>query len=118
MVEKRVRGDLDLMKKDPLAGSAQADRHGVTDEVDFVAARGKLDAKLGSDHTGTAVCWIAGDSDFHDGRLCAVDWIRLRFVDRAYRLRVFEERFLLAVGAATGRFVAVLINVADVLLID
>jgi hypothetical protein len=67
MIEERVSGDLYFMKKNPLACPAQADGHGVTDEMDLVPACREFDAELGCNHTGTAVGWVAGDPDFHDG---------------------------------------------------
>jgi len=43
-----------------------ADGRSVADEVDVVAAGGKLLAELGGDDAGAAVGWVAGDADFHE----------------------------------------------------
>ena len=51
--------------------AVQAHRRGITDEMDLVAARGKLDAQFGGDDAGAAVGWITGDSDFHALWPCA-----------------------------------------------
>jgi hypothetical protein len=37
--------------------------------MDFVAERGQLDAQLGSDDSGTAVCGVTSDSDAHEAFL-------------------------------------------------
>ncbi len=66
MIEQRIGGDFNFVEKYPLARPGQADGHRVADEMDFVAARGELDAEFGGDDAGTAVRWVASDSDFHD----------------------------------------------------
>ena len=40
MIEKRIRGDFDFVEENILGGLAQADGHGIADEVDFVASGG------------------------------------------------------------------------------
>lgn len=65
VVEKRVAGDFDFVEMDVRIIGVHADRRGVADEVDVVAARGKLLAKLGGDDAGAAVCWVTSDADFH-----------------------------------------------------
>ena len=65
VVEKWIRGDFHFVEEDVLARGVQADGHGVADEVDFVAARGELDAQLGSYDSRAAISRIASDSDFH-----------------------------------------------------
>ena len=50
MVEERIVGDLDFVEEDRSLGAAQADGHGVADEMDFVAAGGQFDAEFGGDH--------------------------------------------------------------------
>src|SRR5439155_2505206 len=43
----------------------EADRIGIRDEVDLVAAIGKFQAQLGGHDSAAAVGWIARDTDFH-----------------------------------------------------
>ena len=45
MVEEGIGGHLDFMEVDVVARVVQANRHGVADEMDFMAARGQLDAE-------------------------------------------------------------------------
>jgi len=65
MVEQWIGGDLDFMEINPLVSFAQPDRHGVTDEMDFVAARGQLDPQFRCYHSGAAIRRIACDADLH-----------------------------------------------------
>ena len=65
MVEERVADDFHFMKVNALRVEAQADRRGVTDEMDLVTAGGKFHSKLGGDDAGAAVGGIAGDADAH-----------------------------------------------------
>src|SRR5580700_8218582 len=65
VIEQRVRRDLDFMEINALVRFTQPDRHSVTDEMDFMAARSKFDAQFCRYDSGAAVRWIACDSDFH-----------------------------------------------------
>ena len=69
MIEKRIRRDFHFVKINPLVRRAQPDRHGVTDEMDFVAPRCKLNSQFRRNHPGAAVRRIACDSDFHSTSL-------------------------------------------------
>ena len=106
MVEQRIRGDFYLMKRDAVARSAEANGHRVADEMHIVPARGQFDAEFGGHHAGTAVRGIASDSDFHvsDGR-------------RGDPNRQGEDT-LLPVGTALCSLVAVLVHVADAVLVN
>src|SRR5260370_35283709 len=42
-----------------------ADRRGVADEMNVVAAGGELHAEFGGDYAGAAVGWVRGDADAH-----------------------------------------------------
>src|ERR1700734_2782580 len=65
VIEERIGRDLHFMEVNPLVRFAEPDGHGVTDEMDFVAACGKFDAQLCSYDSRATVGWIACDSDFH-----------------------------------------------------
>ena len=73
VVEERVGGDLDLVEMDVRVVGVHADRRGVGDEVDVVAAGGEFLAEFGGDDAGAAVGGIAGDADAHGGcRSCGL----------------------------------------------
>ena len=67
MLEQRVVVDIDLVEVDVGFAAVQAERRRRGDEVDFVAARGKLDAELGGDDAAAAVGGVAGDADLAFG---------------------------------------------------
>ncbi len=83
MVKERVRDDLDFVEVDALAVGIQANGRGVANEMDIVAAGGKLDAKLGGDDAGAAVGGVAGDADAHDLGFKAPPpfWEPLRYIN-------------------------------------
>ncbi len=66
MVEERIGSDFHLVKGNVRVAEIHADRRRITDEMNIVAARGKLLAQFGGDHAGTAICWIAGNADTHE----------------------------------------------------
>src|SRR5579864_4325768 len=70
MIEKRVVRDLHFMEENALARAVQANGHRVAYEVNFVVARGKLDAEFRGHDARSTVRWVAGDPDFH-GRYAA-----------------------------------------------
>lgn len=65
MVEERVGSNFDFVKVNARIGGIHADRRGVADEVDVVAASRKFLAKLGRDNAGTAVSGVASYADAH-----------------------------------------------------
>jgi len=65
VIEKRVRGDFDFVEKNVWIAKVHANRRGVADEMDVVAARGEFLAEFGGDDTGAAVSGIAGDTNAH-----------------------------------------------------
>src|SRR5260370_25894647 len=66
MVEERIGSDFHLVKGNVRVAEIHADRRRIADEMNVVAARGKLLAQLRGDHAGTAIRWIAGDADAHE----------------------------------------------------
>ena len=56
------------MVVDARRAGVEADRIGVGDEVDLVAARGQFQAELGGDDAAAAVRGIAGDADLSCSR--------------------------------------------------
>src|SRR4029077_14593928 len=67
VIEERVGCNLHFMKVDVLAVAIHANRRGVADEVNVVAALGKLHAEFGGDDARTSVGWIASDANAHLG---------------------------------------------------
>jgi hypothetical protein len=65
VIEKGVGGDFDFMEMDVRVVRIHADRRGVADEVDIVAAGGELLAELGGDDARAAVRGITGYADTH-----------------------------------------------------
>ena len=65
MIKQRVRRDLNLVEKDPIARAGQADGHGIADEMNLMAASGEFDAQFGGHDARTAIGRVAGDPDFH-----------------------------------------------------
>ncbi len=65
VIEERVGGHFDFVKGDSLVHAVQADRNGVANKMNVVAASGELHAELCRNHAGTAIRWIAGDANFH-----------------------------------------------------
>src|SRR5260370_24519322 len=66
MVEERIGSDFHLVKGNVRVAEIHADRRRIADEMKVVAARGKLLAQFRGDHSGTAICWIAGNADTHE----------------------------------------------------
>jgi hypothetical protein len=67
VIEKRIRRDFHFMKENIFGSLVQADGHGVTDEVDFVASGREFDAEFCGHHARAAVGWVTGNADFHAG---------------------------------------------------
>ena len=65
VIEKRIAGDFDLVKMDVRIVGIHADRRGVADEMDVVAASGEFLAEFGGDDAGAAVRGVAGDANLH-----------------------------------------------------
>src|SRR5260370_14911917 len=68
MVKEGVGRNLHLMKVDVLPVAVHANRRGVADEMNVVAARGKFHAEFGGDDAGTTIGWIASNADAHVAR--------------------------------------------------
>jgi hypothetical protein len=66
MVKQRIVRDFNLMKPDALGLRGHADWGRITDEMDVVAARGKLNAQLSGHYAGAAVCRIACNPYAHN----------------------------------------------------
>src|SRR3989442_14943790 len=67
MVEERVGGDFDFVEVDARVVGIHANRRGVADEMDVVAAGGQFHAEFGGNDSGAAVGGIASDADAHMG---------------------------------------------------
>jgi hypothetical protein len=63
MLEQRVVKHLDLVEVNIGLAARKAERCGRGDEVDVVATRCQLDAKLGGDHAAPSIGGVAGDAD-------------------------------------------------------
>ena len=103
MVEERVGGDFDFVEANVAVAKLHADRRGIADEMDLVAAGGKLHAKLGGDNAGAAIGGIAGDADSH-GRECWGSLIRRGVGTTRDMARLWagpRERFLLREATTT-----------------
>src|SRR5712692_7305301 len=79
MVEERVVHHFHFVKVDALGGLGHPHGNGVADEVNFVAARRKLQSQLGGYDAASAVSRVAGNTDLHGVR---GDFVRSRA--RAY----------------------------------
>src|SRR6266478_522902 len=65
MVEERVGHDFDFVEMDVRIVGVHADRRGVTDEMNVVAAGGEFHAEFGGDDARAAVSGVTGDADAH-----------------------------------------------------
>src|SRR5574341_2597888 len=65
ILEQRIRGYVDFMNKNVGMKFAQTKRHGVADEMHFVAALCQGQSELGSDGAGAAVGGVTNHADFH-----------------------------------------------------
>ena len=65
VIEERVGSDFHFVEMDVRVVGVHADRRGVADEVDVVAAGGQFGAEFSGDHAGAAVGWVAGYPDAH-----------------------------------------------------
>ena len=63
--EQRVPADIHLMEVDARQERRESERLLVRDEVDLVAAAREGDPELRRHRTGSAVRWVAGDTDLH-----------------------------------------------------
>lgn len=64
VLEERVVRDFDLVIDD-IRAVVEADRVGVGDEVDLVAAVGEFESEFGGDDSAASVGWVASDADSH-----------------------------------------------------
>ncbi len=91
VLEERVVGDGDFVEEDAVLTAGEAEGLLVGDEVDLVAAGGKLNAELCGDDAGAAVGGVAGDADFHRGGpgwQRFIGWPRFAFCRRGSRAAV------------------------------
>ena len=65
MVKERIGDDFDFVEMDARIVWVHADRRGVADEMDIVAARGELHAEFGGDDARATVSGVTGDADAH-----------------------------------------------------
>ena len=71
MLEERVVVDIHLVEEDVGFAAAQPERQRRGDEVDLVAARRQLNAKLRGNHARAAIGGVTGDADLAAGRSAA-----------------------------------------------
>ena len=65
LLEQGILELRDLMERHALGKAAEAERAGVRDEMNVVAAARELETELGRDGARATVGWIAGDADSH-----------------------------------------------------
>jgi hypothetical protein len=65
VIEERVAGNFDLVEMSVRVVGIHANRRGVADEMDIVAARGEFLTELSGDDAGAAVGGVAGYTDAH-----------------------------------------------------
>jgi len=63
--KERIAGDLDFVIMNVGFRSGQANGLRIGDEMNLVAAAGKLKSQFGSNDSAAAVGWITGDADLH-----------------------------------------------------
>jgi hypothetical protein len=66
VVEKRVGDHFHFVEMDARIVGVSADRRGVADEMNVVAAGGELHAEFGGDYAGAAVGGITGYAYAHE----------------------------------------------------
>src|SRR5262249_22512779 len=93
-------GNFHFVVVDPGDVRIEADRVGIADEVDLVAARSQFQAQFRGDDSAAAVCGIAGDADLH---FCSVALRPRAGRGRPWNLTRMYLKINLLCGLSCGR---------------